>query len=1287
MKRICLLLLIILALLFSAVYAEEIYKQIRIDYPDSATLGTILESGFEPIYAQRGQFIDFAIEDKELSRFEALQIPFTLIHDDMTAFYQSRNPLGLTMGGFKTYAEIVAAMDSFSTAYPNICTEKFSIGLSGEGRSLWALKISDNPTNDEDEPEALVDGVHHAREPIGSEINVEFMRYLLTNYGIDPIATNIVDNFEIFFCPVVNPDGFEYNRITNPNGGGMWRKTRRNNQDGTYGVDPNRNYDYFWGYDNNGSSGSTGDETYRGPNPASEPEINSMQNFLSQHDFAIVINYHSYGQLFLYPWGYYNGYADDVAFYDSLGAYAGSIGYTVGTPWETLYPTNGESTDWGYGENRNRNSSFAVVIEVGNSGDGFWPSQNRIAPLVNDNINILKRLLPMAYDTYERRPPQKPTIISPSNAVPDIQFYIDWQRSELDTFNLAQSFRVTEKTGYSRSTQGFETTSGYVMNGFTRNSTRRHAGTYSIYSGQGSNLRRNTRIAERLTVQPNDTLFFWAWYNIQSGFDYAYVQVSTDGGARWLEINGNLSTSQDPNHRNRNYGITGSSGGSWVLGAYPLNFFTGREIDVRFYYWTDGSGNNEGIYIDDVSPSDIFASSAVIAETVYPESLLIGPYPSSGNRWFTVESRDDEGHLSAPSDRFRISIIGELHSLSGHVALSNNPSNLSGSIISIPAIELSDTTDYFGNYELPAVPEGIYDIFVSHGGYFPDTAYAFGISSDTTLNFSLTLAPPTIPILVYPSNSAIIDTEYIAFDWNDVPGADNYVLEVSQDVSFFDILVRDSSLTESGFPDANPFANGTYYWRVTSHNQVGYSQRSPVWVFTVSVVMSAPALLAPSDGYITDSAYVNFDWTDVSRAQRYVIEISRNSAFSDIAAYDSTLTASAYRNATALNNGQYYWRVTAYNPTFGSPRSAVRSFMVNIGFSGPSLIFPPNGFLTDSSVVDFDWSDVSGAVSYVFEAALDSLFSSRVVVDSAITQSLYAHAFSDASYFWRITAFDGTSYSARSLFRSFSVRTTLSQPALLAPAQGSVFDTNMVNFDWSDVAGATHYIFEAALDSSFIEYIANDSSCSGSLFSGGPFVDDRYFWRVAASNGMINSPRSQVRWFDINTQGNLLAPVLVSPVDGLISTSFNVNFDWGNVEGATVYLFEIADNIDFSSAVVSDSNVSVSSYLNSDSLAAGSYYWRAKAGDGTRWSSYSDIRAFFIDMGGAILPGDANGSGHVNGVDIVYLVAYFKEIGPAPSPYLSGDTNGDCLVNGLDVSFCINYFKGWGAPPMNGDCR
>jgi hypothetical protein len=1283
MKHLCTILSIAFALFCSSAYAE-IYTQVRIGYPDVETVQKILQAGFEPIFAETGQYVDFAIGDFERGEFDALGIPYDIIHEDMAAFYRSRNPLGLTMGGFKTYAEIEAAMDTFSSTYTNLCSPKYSIGTTGEGRSLWAIRISDNVLYDDDEPEVLVTGLHHAREPIGSEICVEFMRFLLTNYGTDPVATNLVNNYEVFFVPVVNPDGYEYNRQTDPNGGGMWRKNRRNNGDGSYGIDLNRNYAYFWGYDNNGSSGDGFDETYRGQSPASEPEISALQAFEGQHDFAIIVNYHSYGNYFLHPWGFYNGQADEVAYYDTLSAYATTRGYSAGTPWELLYSVNGESTDWCYGENRLRNRSFATVIEVGSGGDGFWPNQSRIAPLVNENIDILKDLLPRANYIYERRLPRKPAITSPAEQVPNNQFYLHWNRSPLDTFNLAVSYRVTQKSGRTRAIESFEATTGYDLVGFARSNTRSHSGTYSIYSGQGSNYRRHITLAERLKVQAGDTLTFWTWYNIQNGFDYAYVMVSTDGGVHWLEINGNLSTTQNPNRRNRGFGITGSSGGSWVRGVYPINSYVGQEIKIRFYYWTDGSTNNEGIYIDDIYPTDHFTSSTVIAETVYAESLLVGPY-SSGYFTFAVESRDDMGHIGPPSDKFQIAIIGNRYALSGHVALSDNPPDLSGAIISIPALALADTTDISGNYDMPQVPEGTFDIIASHAGYSSDTAYAFVLAQDTTLDFQLTLGPPGVPVLTYPPNSAILDTEYVDFNWNDVGGADRYVIEVARDISFWDIVERDSNLVVSGFTNVQPLQSGTYYWRVTSHNDNGYSPRSGAFVFTTYITMTAPLLQAPPDGYITDSSYINFDWSDVSRADHYIIEIATNSNFSSLVEFDSSLTTSSYRNVGALANGTYYWRVTGYNSYMYSPRSAPRSFTVNNLLAAPTLIAPEDGFLTDTAYVAFDWNDVTGAVSYVFEAATDSFFNTVIAVDSAVVGSSYGHSFSDATYYWRVTAFNGTQHSPRSLVRDFQVRTSLSAPNLLAPPDGFVADTNRVDFDWGDVPGATRYVFEAASDSNFANVMIVDSSRIASSYpQAGPFADGHYFWRVSATNGMIFSPRSSMRDFTVNTTAGVPAPLLLAPGDGYISSSAYIAFDWTDVPDTVYYLFELAGDPDFSNMVIVDSMVQPSSYTNSDSLSNGEFHWRVKATNGYTWSPYSEARTVIVDVTVDFIPGDANGNGQLNGLDVIYLVNYLKG-GPPPMPYLAGDANGSCNVNGIDVTYLVTFFKG-GAYPIRGDC-
>ena len=130
------------------------------------------------------------------------------------------------------------------------------------------------------------------------------MWYLLENYETDEEIQRIVDHTELYFVPVINPDGYAYNESTNPNGGGMWRKNRRNNGNGSYGVDLNRNYGYFWGLNDEGSSPYPRKNTYRGPEAFSEPAIQNMRDFCNEHEFRIALNYHSYSNLLFSPWGY-----------------------------------------------------------------------------------------------------------------------------------------------------------------------------------------------------------------------------------------------------------------------------------------------------------------------------------------------------------------------------------------------------------------------------------------------------------------------------------------------------------------------------------------------------------------------------------------------------------------------------------------------------------------------------------------------------------------------------------------------------------------------------------------------------------------------------------------------------------------------------------------------------------------------------------------------------------------------------------------------------------------------
>lgn len=300
------------------------------------------------------------------------------------SFTTPTNFNGGTFGGYLTYSEVLSELDEMRTLYPNLITVKQSLGVTGEGRDLYFVRISDNADTDEGEPEALYTGMHHAREPMSIMNLIFFMHYILQNYASDQEVQDLVDNTELYFVPCINPDGYEYNRTTNPNGGGMWRKNRRNNGNGTFGVDLNRNYGYQWGYDNSGSSPTTSSDTYRGPSAFSEPETQIIRDFCLSRQFVTALNDHAYGNFLVLPWGYINA-TPESSLYSGIGNDLNDCNnYLAGNSFATVgYAANGTSDDWMYGEQTTKEKIYAMTPEIGTSADGFWPAPSKIVTYCN----------------------------------------------------------------------------------------------------------------------------------------------------------------------------------------------------------------------------------------------------------------------------------------------------------------------------------------------------------------------------------------------------------------------------------------------------------------------------------------------------------------------------------------------------------------------------------------------------------------------------------------------------------------------------------------------------------------------------------------------------------------------------------------------------------------------------------------------------------------------------------------------------------------------------------------
>jgi len=378
---------------------HEPYMRARVslERPDDlARLGTL---GLDVIRVERGSYLEFVGHPQEIETLQTLGFEIEVLIEDIEEHYAQRRK-GDNFGDLYTYSEMIDQLDAIHTAYPNITTARDSIGTTHGGRALWAIKVSDNPDVQEDEPEVLFDALHHAREPITVSVVLNTLNHLCANYGTDPEITFLVDNRQIWFIPIVNPDGYIYNENNYPTGGGMWRKNRRNNGGGVYGVDNNRNYTYEWG--GSGSSTNPSADDYRGPSAGSEPENQAMMGFIESHQFVTQNSYHSVVGCILIPWGYTSSSCPDDSLYRAMGAeMARDSGYPVGTAYDILvYLASGGTFDWSYGDTLAKPRIYAFSTEVG--GSDWWPMDSEIPGLVQENLHSDLYLIKIAgaYPAY-----------------------------------------------------------------------------------------------------------------------------------------------------------------------------------------------------------------------------------------------------------------------------------------------------------------------------------------------------------------------------------------------------------------------------------------------------------------------------------------------------------------------------------------------------------------------------------------------------------------------------------------------------------------------------------------------------------------------------------------------------------------------------------------------------------------------------------------------------------------------------------------------------------------------
>ncbi len=401
---------ILLFLFFSISLFSKANFVVRFMNPSASILKEINNEKYDIAAYKPNEFLDIVVTETEYQKLIRLGYDPEITQTEE----QLKNNLGdvRDLEGYRNYSEFLSELQQIEADYPDIC-KLYDVGESwgkiyaDDGNSyyddyyheVWALKVSDNVLIEEDEPAVYYMGEHHAREPISLEVAMAVLNHILENYGTDPTITDNVNNTQIWFVPLVNPNG---HKIVTDEYDLWWRKNiRDNNENGQFdnyndhgpdGVDPNRNYGFQWG--NTGASNDWNSQVYHGPEAFSEPEVQAMRELMESHHFVTGISYHSYSELVLFPFGYADGViAPDhdaleelaVEMAEAIPAQYGGGHYTPAEAWQ-LYSCMGTTDDYAYGVH----GIFSFTVELATE---FIPPANQVEGICEDNIEAAMILL------------------------------------------------------------------------------------------------------------------------------------------------------------------------------------------------------------------------------------------------------------------------------------------------------------------------------------------------------------------------------------------------------------------------------------------------------------------------------------------------------------------------------------------------------------------------------------------------------------------------------------------------------------------------------------------------------------------------------------------------------------------------------------------------------------------------------------------------------------------------------------------------------------------------------
>ncbi|UCG42299.1 MAG: immune inhibitor A [candidate division WOR-3 bacterium] len=574
-----------------------------------------------------GESYDLILDRADLPAVQASGLAVRVLIDDWDTYKDEFGQFAF----YCSYDSLVGIMRGWAADYPTLCRLD-SIGQTYLGRWIYAVKISDNVNVEEDEPEVLLEALHHSREWATPQAARHFCDTLLSNYATDPSFQEFVDNHQTWVVPSINVDGYDYDYPSQR----MWRANRKP-YDSEIGCDCNRNYPggvdtcrfNQWGALVRGSRSThrPGDITFMGPYAFWADCDDATQSFFRKHTFVAHVSMHSYSELVIWP--YATGVtAPDDAMLAGLGQGQASRmqrlsggNYTAEQAHE-LYPTAGAATDWTYGWAHSI-GGFPCMSYVYELGTTFYQNLSQVDAIEREAFDGAFYLFTHAdsiVETLEGEVP--PPVLAPLDSSATGSFALCWSPVRQE-HNHPDRWEVEELSGLDIREDDFESgTDRWDLGGFTVSTAQAHSGTRSLFSGSGNNISTHMLTKVPYPVIAGDSLTFWAWYDLEYNYDVGVAEVS-ENGLEWFQLHERF---------------TGNSSG-WRRCAYPLEPWAGRSVYIRFRSMTDDNTLRTGMYIDDVHPVPAFAHRTVLDSAVTDTTYQV-TVSSVGTYWYRVRGHN-----------------------------------------------------------------------------------------------------------------------------------------------------------------------------------------------------------------------------------------------------------------------------------------------------------------------------------------------------------------------------------------------------------------------------------------------------------------------------------------------------------------------------------------------------------------------------------------------------------------------------------------------------------------------